>query len=110
MPSEYDGLSWSFARACREVDRERRNREKDYSPKSVLHWLEKDAPTATVEAVMFELREDGLDALKAPNCKRRIGDLSKRQLAEGLARLIKLRPRYSKISDDLLLYVEDLTK
>jgi hypothetical protein len=67
------------------------------------------APT-TVEAVMYELREDGLTALKAPNCQRRIGELSRRQLLEVLGRLLKLRSRYPKISDDLLLYIEDLTR
>jgi hypothetical protein len=39
-----------------------------------------DAAPTTVEAVMYELREDGLTALKAPNCQRRIGELSKPQL------------------------------
>jgi hypothetical protein len=69
-----------------------------------------DAPPTTLEAVMYELREEGLAALKASNCRRRIGELSRRQLLEALRRLLKLRSRFPKISDDLLLYIEDLAK
>jgi hypothetical protein len=69
-----------------------------------------DAAPTTVEAVMYELREDGLTALKTPNCQRRIGELSRRQLLGVLGRLLKLRSRYPKVSDDLLLYIEDLTR
>jgi hypothetical protein len=69
-----------------------------------------DAAPTTVEAVMYELREDGLTALKAPNCQRRIGELSKPQLEGVLKRLIKLRgqPYCPGITDELLLYIEEL--
>jgi len=67
-----------------------------------------NAPRVTVEAVMYELRESGLDALKAPNARRRLGDLSRKQHREVLARLIKLRPRYPKITDGLLVHIEEL--
>jgi hypothetical protein len=70
--------------------------------------LDLDAPQVTVEAVMYELREYGLNALKAPNARERLGTLSRKQHREVLARLIRLRPRYSKISDELLVYVEGL--
>jgi hypothetical protein len=104
--ADYKELSGTFGRACYEIDLENWKQRQDEPPKRPA----KNAPPTTVEAVMYELREDGLDALKAPNCKRRIGELSKRQLTEVLARLLKLRPRYPKISDDLLLYLEDLAK
>jgi hypothetical protein len=67
------------------------------------------APT-TVEAVMYELREDGLDAVKVSNCRRRLAALSRDQIREVLTRLIKLRPRYPKITDELLLRIESLRK
>jgi hypothetical protein len=105
--ADYQELSGTFGRACYEIDLANWKRRQGEPPEQPPA---KNAPPATVEAVMYELREDGLDALKAPNCKRRIGELSRRQLTEVLGRLLKLRPRYPKISDDLLLYIEDLAK
>jgi transposase len=68
------------------------------------------ASPSTVEALMYELRESGLDAVKAPNCRRRLGELSREQIKEVLTRLIKRRPRHPKITDELLLRIEDLRK
>jgi len=65
------------------------------------------AAVSTVEAVIYELRSCGLAQLKKPNCQRRLGDLSGEQLREVIARLIRLRPQYSKINDELLLQLED---
>lgn len=62
-----------------------------------------DAPQATIEALLHELRMHGLAALSHPNCLRRLDDVSTAQLREMLARLIKLRPKYPTITDDLLL-------
>jgi hypothetical protein len=70
--------------------------------------LDLDAPQVTVEAVMYELREHGLDALNAPNARERLGALSRKQHREVLARLIRLRPRDPRISDELLVYLEGL--
>ena len=71
-----------------------------------------EAAASTVEAVMYELRTDGLGALQAPNCQSRITSLSKRQLAEVLRRLVTIRgrPYCPGITDELLLYIEGLTK
>src|SRR5438034_7055844 len=44
-----------------------------------------------------------LIALQHPNCLRRLDDVSTAQLREVLSRLIKLRPKYLVITDDLLL-------
>ena len=69
-----------------------------------LNWLRRvDVPRATVEALVYELRTHGLAALSHPNCLRRLEDVSTAQLHEVLARLIKLRPKYLAITDDLLL-------
>ncbi len=67
------------------------------------------APT-TVEALMYELRTEGLAALKAPNCQSRIMGLSKRQLTDVLRRLLAIRdkPYCPGITDELLLYIEGL--
>jgi hypothetical protein len=72
--------------------------------------MSKEAAPTTVEAVMFELREDGIEALKAPNCRRRLSDLSAKQIREVLSRLIRLRPRYPKITDELLIRIEGLRR
>jgi hypothetical protein len=61
------------------------------------------ASQSAVEALVFELRTHGLTALQHPNCLRRLDDVSATQLREVTARLIRLRPKYPAISDDLLL-------
>ena len=60
-------------------------------------------PQSTVEALVYELRTHGLTALQHPNCLRRLDHVSTAQLREVLGRLIKLRPKYPAITDDLLL-------
>lgn len=60
------------------------------------------APRATVEAVMYELRTHGTEALKHPNCQRRLIELTDKQLADVIGRLMKMRSQYSAISDRLL--------
>jgi hypothetical protein len=65
------------------------------------------AAASTVDAVVYELRTHGLAQLGKPNCQRRLGDLSPEQLREVIARLIRLRPRYPKIDDALLLQLEE---
>jgi hypothetical protein len=71
-----------------------------------------DAAPATVEAVMYELRSDGRAALKAPNCRRRLSELSREQFDEVIARLIKIRGRsYCPGStDDLFLALDRMRK
>ena len=67
-----------------------------------------DAPQATVEALVYELRTNGLAALNHPNCRRRLDDVSTAQLRQVLARLIKLRPKHLAITYDLLLMLGGL--
>jgi hypothetical protein len=68
------------------------------------------APQTTVEAVMYELREDGLAALKVPNCQRRLIDLCPEQLDGVIGRLIKLRPKYPEITDELLAVLDEMRR
>jgi hypothetical protein len=107
MTHEYEGLSPSFARARRQVDEENRRRPPVHR-KEERH----DATLSTVEAVMYELRTDGVAALKSKNCQRRLGDLSRPQIEELLRRLIALRgrPYCPGIDDELLAYIEGLAK
>jgi hypothetical protein len=71
------------------------------------HWREINtirgrAAASTVEALMYELRTHGLAALAGPNCRRRFSELSQLQLVEVIERLMKLRPKYPAITDELL--------
>jgi hypothetical protein len=68
----------------------------------------KEAAPTTVEAVMYELRSDGLAALNAPNCRRRLSELSREQFDEVIARLIKIRgrPYCPGITDELFLALD----
>jgi hypothetical protein len=59
------------------------------------------APGATVEALMFSLRERDIAALSDRACRRRLADLSTDQVRGVIARLIALRSRYP-ITDELL--------
>jgi hypothetical protein len=71
------------------------------------HHLADHAAASTAEAVVYELRTHGLAQLRKPNCQRRLGALAPDQLREVIARLIRLRPQYPKLDDELLLQLEE---
>jgi hypothetical protein len=50
------------------------------------------APLATVQALMFGLRERGTKALGEPKVRRRLSELSEQQLHEVCSRLQRLKP------------------
>jgi hypothetical protein len=60
------------------------------------------AAKSTFDACLFELREYGIKQLANPNCRRRLAELSSKQMAELLNALVRLRSRYPNITDDLL--------
>jgi hypothetical protein len=60
------------------------------------------AARSTFDACLFELREYGIKQLANPICRRRLADLSSKQMAELLNALVRLRSRYPNITDDLL--------
>ena len=64
-------------------------------------WRDK-AAQSMVEALMFELREYGIEQLKKQNTQRRLADLSVSQLREVIERLIKLQSKYLRIDDELI--------
>jgi hypothetical protein len=61
------------------------------------------APQSTYDALLYELRTYGLAQLNKPNCLRRLSALSSDQLNELIAALLRLRPKYPAITDELLL-------
>jgi hypothetical protein len=67
-----------------------------------------DAPQSIYDAALWELRTYGLAQLAKENCRRRLSDLSTKQLRELIAALMRLRPQYSMINDELLLKLGDL--
>jgi hypothetical protein len=61
-----------------------------------------EAPKATFDAVLFELRTYGLPQLSKSNCQRRLADLSIAQLKNLMAGLQQRRSQYPNVSDELL--------
>jgi hypothetical protein len=73
-----------------------------------------EAPKATYDAVVYELRTNGISQLGEPNCRRRLGDLSGAQMKAVMASLQALRDQYPKVNDELLkalacIYTEKVT-
>jgi hypothetical protein len=98
----------TFEEACRRAD-EKRRRQVEPERLAQLHWLLNDnvslerawealnqqrrdgAPQATVEALVFSLR-DGIPALGRPATLRRLSELSAAQLREVAVRVQKFKP------------------
>jgi hypothetical protein len=68
------------------------------------------APQVTLDALIYELRMDGLAALEKPNCRRRLADLSDGQLRELIAALIRARTRCAAITDELLITLDEIRR
>jgi hypothetical protein len=102
----------TFAAACRRADekqlrkpvekhmeRLRRLLETSVSDERAygeLNIIRDRAASATVEALMFSLRERGTRALEEPDTRRRLSELSKEQLAEVGDRLQRLKPKIAR--------------
>jgi hypothetical protein len=69
-----------------------------------------EAPQSTVEALMYELRTNGLPQLRKENTQRRLADLSVSQLREVIEQLIRLQPKYPRIDDELIETLRELSK
>jgi len=54
------------------------------------------APACTIEALMWSLRERGTGALKEPDTRRRISELSDDQALEIANRLQRLKPEIAQ--------------
>jgi hypothetical protein len=60
------------------------------------------APRSTFDALVLELRTHGLPQFTNTSCRRRLGELSTQQVRELIAALMRLRPRYSAITGELI--------
>jgi hypothetical protein len=69
-----------------------------------------EAAKSTVEALMYELREFGIEQLKKQNTQRRLTELSDRQLHEIVWRLEKLKAQYPRIDDALVSKLKEQIK
>jgi len=79
----------------RRLERLRRLLEDDVSLERAWAELNRGdsrAPQATVEALMYSLRERGVKALEEPDTKRRLSTLDKSQLKEVCRRVQNLKP------------------
>ena len=94
--------SWTFCKTCRAVDRKAAAQHQTREPHQQCA-----ASQATYDAILYELRTYGISQLAKPNCRRRLFDLSTEQVRELIAALMRLRPRYPAITDDLLLKLGD---
>jgi hypothetical protein len=68
----------------------------------------KAAAASTCDALLFELSRFGLARIAEPKCRSRLSDLSTQQLRELIAALIRLKPKYPTITDELLLKLGEL--
>jgi hypothetical protein len=69
------------------------------------------APQATFEAVAYTLRTHGVERLKDPGCQAWLVDLSKEQIRELVATLLRIRAKAAypnKVSDELILKLSEL--
>jgi hypothetical protein len=67
------------------------------------HHQRHGAALATLEAVMFSLRERGESGLASLDTQRRLSELSADQLCEVIERLDRMRDRYPAVTDSLLV-------
>jgi hypothetical protein len=66
----------------------------------------RSTPQTTVNALLYQLRVDGLGAFEHPNCRHRLAELSTEQLRELMAALIRTRPRFAPVTDELLIALD----
>src|SRR5262249_52494139 len=109
---EYDGLSSTFAKLCREADEKQRRKLPDWRLERLRRlmaddvtlergWHEINHPTdgaaaSTIEALMFALRERGTAALAEGSVRQRLAQLNEEQVVKVGDRLQALLPRVAK--------------
>ena len=73
---------------------------------------EQRAAASTVDALVYELREYGLQQLKNPNCLRRLEQLSAKQVREVTGRLLAIQANRipHKVTDELVLTIGGLVE
>jgi hypothetical protein len=84
-----------FCAACREAGRRKAKlRRTAWNPPQAEPA---EAPKATYDAVVYELRTHGVSQLSKPNCQRRLGDLSIAQLKNLITSLQQRRGQYPNV-------------
>jgi hypothetical protein len=68
------------------------------------------APQVTLDALLYELRTEGLAALENPSCRRRLADLSDGQLRDLMAALIRARTNCAAVTDELLVALDEIRR
>ena len=69
---------------------------------------ETNAAGSSIKALVYELSTGGIAQLKDANCQQRLTEISKPQLRQLLAALVRLQPKHSAISDDLILALDSI--
>lgn len=113
---EYEGLSKSFAAACRKADEKRRRKRVDPAIERARQLMDDDKVVSieavyaafdrerrkdganewTIEALMLGLRDRGTAALQDPKVRHRLAQLSESQLIEVGDRLQLLKPEIAR--------------
>jgi hypothetical protein len=68
------------------------------------------APQSTADALLYQLRTHGLAAFHDPSCRCRLADLSVEQLREVMAALIRVRARFTGVTDELLIALDRIRR
>ena len=93
-PREHHQAFWARQHRCPTIEALQR----DFAGEAQLHGAAK----ATIDALLYSLRERGLAALAEPDTQRRLADLSPAQIADSITRIVKWRDHYPD-ADDLLV-------
>jgi hypothetical protein len=67
-----------------------------------------EAPEATVEALVYQFRAGGLDALHTERARLRLTELSADQLDAVIIRLADLRAKYPAITEELIRTIAEM--
>jgi hypothetical protein len=70
-----------------------------------------DAPESTYEAIMYSLERRGIGALREPDTRHRLADLSREQIRQAVARLRRQQARgmYPAITNALITLLTRLS-
>jgi hypothetical protein len=79
-----------------------------YEINRAAHERSGESPETTYQAVLYQLRTDGLSQLSKANCQQRLADLSPTQLKSLMAVLQHRRSQYPNVCDALLTTLAEI--
>ena len=97
-----------FDEAARDSDHCRDHHRDDHDLEDTAYPSR--AAASTVEALEYELRAYGIDHLKKPRAQARLAHLNAEQMADMVASLRRMQPRYPAISNELISFLQGLSK